>query len=290
MQKIKSKENISADQYATDKITAGSKNIKTKIRKAPKRSIKTIKKAQKTTNATIKTTKTVAKTSVKAAKLTVKGTIAAVKGLIATVKGISTAIAAGGWAAVVIILVVCIVAFIITGTLGAFDLDESDNSGILPEEVLEELIEDYKSQIEQDYRVQFPEMEVILNEENFDVINRENVIAAFKARVIYENWSMMDKIRMDVVQEALGDLCVRSITGSVSPGQRQIIIDEFTGSYDKNVLICQVQAGGVGLNIQAASVVVFCEPQIKPALESQVISRAYRMGQINKVVVHRLLT
>ena len=197
MKDIKTKENISVNQYATDKITTSSKNIESKIRKSPKKSIKTIKKAQKTTKATIKTTKTITKASVKTAKLTIKGAIAATKSLIAAVKGISAAIVAGGWAAVVIILLVCIVAFIIAGTFGAFDLDESDNSGILPEAVLEELIEDYKSQIKQDYRVQFPEMEVILNEENFDLINRGNVIAVFKARVIYENWSVIDKIKMD---------------------------------------------------------------------------------------------
>lgn len=40
---------------------------------------------------------------------------------------------------------------------------------------------------------------------------------------------------------------------------------------------------------QAASVVVLCEPQFKPSIENQTISRAYRMGQTRKVFVHRLL-
>ena len=43
------------------------------------------------------------------------------------------------------------------------------------------------------------------------------------------------------------------------------------------------------LNIQAASVVVLCEPQFKPSIKNQAISRAYRMGQTRKVFVHRLL-
>jgi hypothetical protein len=55
------------------------------------------------------------------------------------------------------------------------------------------------------------------------------------------------------------------------------------------VLLAQVQAGGVGLNLQAASVVVLCEPQIKPTMEEQAIARAHRMGQIRRVQVHRLL-
>ena len=55
------------------------------------------------------------------------------------------------------------------------------------------------------------------------------------------------------------------------------------------MLICQVQAGGTGLNILAASVIIFCEPQLKPSMENQAVSRAYRMGQVRSVLVHRLL-
>lgn len=95
---------------------------------------------------------------------------------------------------------------------------------------------------------------------------------------------------IDTVKKSLGEICMEPITGSVTPTRRQQIVDEFSNKRSGTVLICQIQAGGVGLNIQAANVVVFCEPQIKPALETQAIARAYRMGQINKVVVHRLLT
>ena len=56
------------------------------------------------------------------------------------------------------------------------------------------------------------------------------------------------------------------------------------------MLVAQIQAGGVGLNIQAASAVVICEPQLKPTTEWQAIARARRMGQLNSVQVHRLLS
>ena len=48
-------------------------------------------------------------------------------------------------------------------------------------------------------------------------------------------------------------------------------------------------SGGTGLNIQSASVVVICEPQLKPSTENQAISRAYRMGQSMDVIVYHLL-
>jgi superfamily II DNA or RNA helicase len=79
------------------------------------------------------------------------------------------------------------------------------------------------------------------------------------------------------------------IDGSVPPPRRQAIIDEFTSLDGGATLVSQIQAGGVGLNIQAASVVVLCEPQVKPTLEDQAIARAHRMGQVRTVQVHRLL-
>ncbi len=91
------------------------------------------------------------------------------------------------------------------------------------------------------------------------------------------------------VRSLLGDRCTEVITGSVSPQRRQQIVDEFNNAPAGSVLISQVLAGGTGLNIQSASVIVFCEPQIKPSIESQAISRAYRMGQTRDVLVYRLL-
>ena len=85
------------------------------------------------------------------------------------------------------------------------------------------------------------------------------------------------------------DRCMEPINGSVSPQRRQEIVDEFQKAPPGAVLPAQIQAGGTGLNIQAASVVILCEPQLKPSIENQAISRAYRMGQTRNVLVHRLL-
>ena len=91
------------------------------------------------------------------------------------------------------------------------------------------------------------------------------------------------------IAEFLGDRCLNPITGSVSPQRRQEIIDEFNTAPAGSVLIAQIQSGGTGLNIQSASVVIICEPQFKPSIENQAISRAYRMGQTRNVLVYRLL-
>lgn len=79
------------------------------------------------------------------------------------------------------------------------------------------------------------------------------------------------------------------IHGGVSSQNRQNMIDAFTAAQGPAVLVAQIQSGGTGLNIQAASVVVLMEPQVKPSLESQAIARAHRMGQTRRVQVFRLL-
>lgn len=91
------------------------------------------------------------------------------------------------------------------------------------------------------------------------------------------------------VTKLLEGSCVQAINGSVSPQRRQEIIDEFDKAPTGYVLPAQIQSGGTGLNIQSASVVIICEPQFKPSIENQAISRAYRMGQARNVLVYRLL-
>ncbi|MFF0506404.1 DEAD/DEAH box helicase [Streptomyces fimicarius] len=91
------------------------------------------------------------------------------------------------------------------------------------------------------------------------------------------------------VGDALGPDAFGPLSGSVPPARRQELVDAFSAVDGHAVLLSQIQAGGTGLNMQAASVVVLCEPQIKPTLEHQAVARAHRMGQVRTVQVHRLL-
>jgi superfamily II DNA or RNA helicase len=82
---------------------------------------------------------------------------------------------------------------------------------------------------------------------------------------------------------------VGPLTGDIPPADRQAMVDELTNASGPAVLVSQIQAGGVGLNIQAASVIIIAEPQLTPTMEEQAIARAHRMGQVRPVDVHRLL-
>ncbi|MFJ7494217.1 DEAD/DEAH box helicase [Streptomyces sp. NPDC097727] len=91
------------------------------------------------------------------------------------------------------------------------------------------------------------------------------------------------------VEQALGKGVFGPLSGSLPAARRQEMIDRFGAVEGHAVLLSQIQAGGVGLNMHAASVVIICEPQIKPTMEHQAVARAHRMGQIRTVQVHRLL-
>ena len=95
---------------------------------------------------------------------------------------------------------------------------------------------------------------------------------------------------IETIQEHLTGQTFPAITGDVPNSDRQKIVDDFTSAEPGAVMVSQITAGGVGLNIQAANIVVLCEPQWKPSTEEQAISRAYRMGQSRNVMVYRLLT
>lgn len=94
---------------------------------------------------------------------------------------------------------------------------------------------------------------------------------------------------LDTVRQSLGEGVFGPLSGSVPAARRQELIDGFAAADGHAVLLSQIQAGGIGLNMQAASVVILCEPQIKPTMEHQAVARAHRMGQIRTVQVHRLL-
>jgi len=99
------------------------------------------------------------------------------------------------------------------------------------------------------------------------------VFSYFKTDVLY-------KLR-DLLTHTASDI----LSGDISPARRQEVIDEFSKDSNQTVLLAQIEAGGVGLNIQSANIVILCEPQWKPSTEQQAISRVYRMGQTRDVLV-----
>ncbi len=111
------------------KKTVKPKQIKVKqAQQKVKKSAKTAEKNAKTTKATVKTMKTAIKATVKFVKTAEKAIVAAVKATVSAIKSLVAAIVAGGWVAVVIILIVCIIGGAIAAIKNVFSSDEGGYS------------------------------------------------------------------------------------------------------------------------------------------------------------------
>ena len=76
------------------------------------------------------------------------------------------------------------------------------------------------------------------------------------------------------------------IDGSQSINKRQEQVEQFQ-SGKTPIFLISLKAGGVGLNLTAASYVFIMDPWWNPAVESQAIDRAHRIGQKNTLTVYR---
>jgi SNF2 family DNA or RNA helicase len=74
--------------------------------------------------------------------------------------------------------------------------------------------------------------------------------------------------------------------GGMKNVEKDNVLKEFKDSKNPEILLMSLKAGGVGLNLQEASTVILFDRWWNPAVESQAIARAHRMG--NKKIVHAI--
>jgi SNF2 family DNA or RNA helicase len=67
-------------------------------------------------------------------------------------------------------------------------------------------------------------------------------------------------------------------------------VDRFQDDDSVPVFLISLKAGGTGLNLTAADVVVHFDPWWNPAAEAQASDRAHRIGQDKQVTVYKLIT
>lgn len=77
-------------------------------------------------------------------------------------------------------------------------------------------------------------------------------------------------------------------SGSMAMTQRTKAIEAFQRDPPTTVFILTMRTAACGINLTAASHIYLLEPCMNPALESQAIGRAWRMGQRRPVYVKRL--
>ena len=80
------------------------------------------------------------------------------------------------------------------------------------------------------------------------------------------------------------------LTGSTKVDERLDLVDEFNQNKDIKVFLVSLKAGGTGLNLIGADMVIHYDPWWNSSAENQATDRAYRIGQKNNVQVYKLIT
>lgn len=153
------KQTVKAAQNTVKTTKAMGKTAVKTAQATGKAAVKTAEATAKTAKATTKATVQTAKATAAAAKAAVKATIAAVKlaakaiaaavkAIIAGVKALAAIIAAGGWVAVVVIIVICVIALIVGSCFGIFFSNEDTGGAQTMQSVITEVNNEYLAEIE----------------------------------------------------------------------------------------------------------------------------------------------
>ena len=174
------KQSVKSVDYGSQSIKTverGEKHIRQSVSSAGKATIKTTQKSVKTAGhtarTTIKTSQNAVKTAQKSAqaaakasqravqaarstakatadgiKAAAKATASAVKAIIAATKTLIAAIAAGGWIAMAVIVIICLIGLIVGSCFGIFFSGEDTGTGQTMQTVVREINADYEARIE----------------------------------------------------------------------------------------------------------------------------------------------
>jgi SNF2 family DNA or RNA helicase len=95
---------------------------------------------------------------------------------------------------------------------------------------------------------------------------------------------------LDIIATYLKEIGISNLYLSGKTENRQKLVDAFQNDPTIPVFLISLKAGGVGLNLTAADVVIIFDPWWNPSVENQAVDRAHRIGQNKTVNVYRLLT
>ena len=99
--------------------------------------------------------------------------------------------------------------------------------------------------------------------------------------------SMFDIIEKELKEE---NIKYFKLTGQTKVSERIKLVDEFNENEDIKVFLISLKAGGTGLNLIGADMVIHYDPWWNISAENQATDRTYRIGQKRNVQVYKLIT
>ena len=114
------------------------------------------------------------------------------------------------------------------------------------------------------------------------------VFAASERMLIFTHFATWGERLAAHLSEQTG-LPINCYHGGLARGARDRLVQSFQKGRGAGALVLSLKAGGTGLNLTAANHVVLYDRWWNPAVEDQARDRAWRIGQRNTVVCHRLV-
>lgn len=116
----------------------------------------------------------------------------------------------------------------------------------------------------------------------------EDGITAGHKILLFSSYTSMFTIMEEELKKR--DISYFKLTGSTKVDERIELVDEFNQNENIKVFLISLKAGGTGLNLIGADMVIHYDPWWNISAENQATDRAYRIGQKNNVQVYKLIT
>lgn len=116
---------------------------------------------------------------------------------------------------------------------------------------------------------------------------KEAIQAGHKILLFSGYTSMFEILEKELKKEGISYF---KLTGQTKVGDRIRLVDEFNENDDIKVFLISLKAGGTGLNLIGADMVIHYDPWWNISSENQATDRTYRIGQKRNVQVYKLIT
>ncbi|KAJ4843600.1 DNA repair protein rad5a [Turnera subulata] len=115
----------------------------------------------------------------------------------------------------------------------------------------------------------------------------ENLRSSGSKSILFSQWTAF----LDLLQIPLSrnNISFLRLDGTLNQQQRERIIKQFSEDDSIQVLLMSLKAGGVGINLTAASNAFVMDPWWNPAVEEQAVMRIHRIGQTKPVRIMRFI-
>ena len=116
----------------------------------------------------------------------------------------------------------------------------------------------------------------------------DELLDAEERALVFTQYRTMGELLQKHLAERL-EQKIPFLHGGVTKKGRDAMVDRFQDGTAPPLLIVSLKAGGTGLNLTAASRVIHYDRWWNPAVEDQATDRAWRIGQVSTVFVHKLV-